>query len=48
MKYSIVVIYKPAKRERERPRKSKNKIRHTKNDKANFSMSFMTGKERAD
>jgi hypothetical protein len=48
IKYPIVVIHQPAKRERERPKKSKNKIRHTENDKANFSMSFITGKERAD
>jgi hypothetical protein len=48
MKHPMVVIHQPAKRGRGRPRGSKNKIRHTNNDKANFSMSFMTGKERAD
>jgi hypothetical protein len=48
MKYLIIVIHQPAKRERERPRESKNKICHTENDKANFSILFMTGKERAD
>jgi hypothetical protein len=48
IKHPIVVIHQPAKRERGRPKKSKNKIRHTNNDKANFSMSFITGKKRAD
>src|SRR5271156_6930345 len=46
--HPMVVIHQPAKRGRGRPRGSKNKIRHTENDRANFSMSFMTGKERAD
>jgi hypothetical protein len=48
MKHSIIVIYQPIKRGRERSKGSKNKIRHIENDKANFSISFITGKERAD
>jgi hypothetical protein len=44
----MVVIHQPVKRERGRLKESKNKIRHTNNDKTNFSMSFITGKERAD
>jgi hypothetical protein len=44
----MVVIYQPIKRGRGRSRESKNKIRHTENDRANFSISFITGKERAD
>jgi hypothetical protein len=48
MKHPMVVIHQPAKRGRERLRELKNKIRHTENDRANFSISFMTSKERAD
>jgi hypothetical protein len=44
----MIVIYQPTKRGRGRFRESKNKIRHTENDKANFFMSFITGKERVD
>jgi hypothetical protein len=44
----MVVIYQFVKRGRGRLKKSKNKIRHIENDRANFSILFMTGKERAD
>jgi hypothetical protein len=48
IKHPMIVIYQPVKRGRGRFRKSKNKIRHIENDRANFSISFITGKERAD
>jgi hypothetical protein len=48
IKHPIIVIHQLAKRGRGRPRELKNKIRHIENDRANFSILFMTGKKRAD
>jgi hypothetical protein len=44
----MIVIYQPVERERGRFKKLKNKIRRTEDDRVNFSISFMIGKERAD